>query len=258
MKTIISAVAIAALIATPAWAASKGAKALPTPPQDPSWTGCYVDAGYGYGLFNQTQHTETFPGLAPTTSGDSEDGGRGWLGRIGGGCDYQLTGDLSHWVVGAFGDYDVMGLKGTDSLQNVGTGGGVGPPTIASEKENDAWYIGGRIGYLVTPALLSYFDAGYTETTFGQQSLSVLATGASAGAFLPSTTYHGWFAGGGLEYALNFSWLPIHGLFWRNEYRFASYDSKDPQVLGPGALPGYAQHATPYVETITSSIVWRF
>jgi outer membrane immunogenic protein len=177
---------------------------------------------------------------------------------MGAGCDYQLTGSLTNWVVGAFGDYDIMGLEGTDGLQNVGTGGGVGAPTFASEKENNAWYVGGRIGYLLTPALMTYFNGGYTETRFAPQNFSFLATGLPTSAFLSSTTYHGWFIGGGLEYALNFSWLPIHGLFWRNEYRFASYNSMDIQVLGPGALPGYAQHTTPSVQTVTSSLVWRF
>ena len=32
----------------------------------------------------------------------------------------------------------------------------------------------------------------------------------------------GWFLGGGTEYALNMDWIPIHGLFWRTEYRYAS------------------------------------
>jgi outer membrane immunogenic protein len=265
MKCFMSALAVAVLISTPVWAANRGANQSPNrtanaplAPQAPAWTGCYVDAGVGYGLFNQKQHTETFPGLAPTTAGDFEDGGSGWLGRMGAGCDYQLTGSLTNWVVGAFGDYDIMGLQGTDGLQNVGTGGGVGAPTFASEKENNAWYVGGRIGYLLTPALMTYFNGGYTETRFAPQNFSFLATGLPTSAFLSSTTYHGWFIGGGLEYALNFSWLPIHGLFWRNEYRFASYNSMDIQVLGPGALPGYAQHTTPSVQTVTSSLVWRF
>jgi len=256
MKYIMPALAVAAFV-SPVWAADMALKA-PVAPAPPGWTGCYIDAGAGYGWFNQSQHTETFPGLVPTTFADTQDGGRGWLGRFGGGCDYQLTGGLSNFVIGAFGDYDVMGLNGANTLQSVGVGGTVGAPAVASETENNAWYVGGRIGYLVSPALLAYVDGGYTQTTFGQQNYTLLATGLPANAFLLSTTYHGWFAGGGLEYALNFSWLPIQGLFWRTEYRFAGYNSMDPQVLGAGASPGYAQHSTPYVQTATSSLIWRF
>jgi outer membrane immunogenic protein len=255
VKSIIPALAIAGLVSAPVWAADMAVKA---PPPAPTWTGCYADAGAGYGFFDQSQYTETFPGLVQTTTINTEDSGRGWLGRFGVGCDYQLTGGLSNWVVGAFGDYDVMGLKGTDTLQAVGIGGGVAAPSAAAEREDSAWYVGGRIGYLVTPALLSYLDGGYTETKFEQQNFFLLATGASTNAFVPSTTYHGWFVGGGVEYALNFAWLPVRGLFWRTEYRFASYNSRDPQVLGPGALPGYAQHSTPYVQTAATSLVWRF
>ena len=37
------------------------------------------------------------------------DGGRGWLGRVGGGCDYQFW---QKFVVGALADYDFASLKG--------------------------------------------------------------------------------------------------------------------------------------------------
>ena len=123
-------------------------------------------------MWNQDQHTETIPALAATTSGNTTDGGRGWLARFGGGCDYQFGGGLSNWVVGAFGDYDWMDLKGTNNLANVGLGGGFGAPNAAAEKEQGAWYAGARIGYLVTPALLSYFDGGYTQTGSTSRTLS--------------------------------------------------------------------------------------
>lgn len=253
VRGTLSALAVCALFCGPVWAA----KAPPPAPPPSTWTGCYINAGAGYGFSQQDQHTETFPGLVQTTASDTQDSSRGWLGRFGGGCDFDPAGGLSNWVVGVFGDYDVMDLKGTNTLQQVGVGGGVGPPEAAPEKENSAWYAGGRIGYLVTPTLLSYVNGGYTQTRFGQQNFNFLV-GGPVGGFLPGTTYHGWFAGGGVEYALNFSWLPFRGLFWRTEYRFASYDAMDPQVLGPGAFPGYAQHSTPYVQTVASSLVWRF
>jgi outer membrane immunogenic protein len=223
-----------------------------------TYTGCYLDVGAGYGMWNQDQLTETFPGLVPNTVATTTDGGRGWLGRFGGGCDYQLGGDLSNWVVGAFGDYDVMNIKGTNNLANVGAGGAFGPNGFAPEKERNAWYVGGRLGYLVTPALLTYASAGYTQTSFNQQNMTFLNGFGPLNAFLPATTYQGWFVGGGTEYAMNFSWLPAQGLFWRNEYRFASYGAKDLPLLGPGAGVGFGQHTTPSVQTITTSLVWKF
>ena len=241
-----------------AMAADLPMKAAPVAVAAPvaSWTGCYIDAGAGYGMYTQTQHTETFPGLAQTSVSDTLDGGKGWLGRFGAGCDYQFTGSLSRWVIGAFGDYDVMSLRGTDNFQNIGLGGVFGAPTWASEKESNAWSIGGRVGYLVTPALLTYVDVGYTQTHFDQQSFTFLNTGVTANALLPGATYHGWFAGGGTEYALDFA--SIRGLFWRNEYRYSSYSSKDLPTFGVGAAPGFAQRTMPYVQTVTSSLVWKF
>jgi outer membrane immunogenic protein len=242
-----------------ALAADMPMKARPAPlPPAPTWTGCYIDGGWGYGFWNQDQHTETFPGLVSTSFAETRDGGRGWLGRVGGGCDYQLTGAgfFSNFTIGAFGDYDWMDLKGTNNFHNIGVGGVFGPPAFAFEKESSAWYVGGRVGYVVFPSLLGFVSAGYTETHFNGQSFTFLNTGVPTGAFLPSATYRGWFVGGGEEYALNF--LSLRGLFWKTEYRFAQYDSKDLVTFGPGATPGFAQHTAPTVQTITSSLVWRF
>jgi outer membrane immunogenic protein len=71
---------------------------------------CYVNGGVGYGL-NNLDH------FAASTSGakrDETSGGRGRLGRFGGGCDYQFSpaSGWGNWVVGAFADYDFMDLHG--------------------------------------------------------------------------------------------------------------------------------------------------
>ncbi len=241
-------------------------KAPPPPP--PTWTGCYIDGGVGYGMWNQDHYAETFPG-PPFTQLDlsSTTGGRGWLGRLGAGCDYQFSAFNSNYVIGAFGDYDFMGLSGNyDDPFNFVTG---------KENESGAWAVGARIGYLVTPTLLAYFDGGYTQTRFDQVNLfnsGTPGTGSgapsgSAGAYLPATTYNGWFLGGGTEYA--FTWLPIRGLFWRTEYRFSSFEAKDLPYLvsSSGALvdlcleepsPGCGQHVQKYLQTVTTSLVWRF
>jgi outer membrane immunogenic protein len=219
------------------------------------WTGCYIDGGFGYGMWNQDYSIQST--ITGTASNTSTGGGRGWMGLFGAGCDYQFSlGSLGNWVVGAFGDYDPMNLTGTNQPQTVLIGA-LGSLS-GNVKESSAWYAGGRIGFLVTPALLTYFEGGYTETRFDQVSFS-LPSGVIFD-MLPAQTYRGWFLGGGTEYDLNFSWLPIRGLFWRNEYRFASYDTATlPIVLTTTGLPtDVAEHVTPYVQTATSSLVWRF
>ena len=248
----------AVLLAAPLGAASAAdmgvaMKAPPPPPPAVSWTGCYVDAGYGYGLWDQNQYEESYPGLV-RMSANVDSGGKGWLGRFGGGCDYQLSGGLSNWVIGAFADYDFMDIHGQMSPGDT--------IYIGNEQESGAWYAGGRIGYLVTPSLMTYFDGGYTETRYDAVNLGALPVpvpAGFAGETLPAHTYHGWFIGGGTEYALNFSFLPIHGLFWRNEYRYSSYDAVDlPLLPDPGGVAGLGMNSEKYVQTITSSLVWRF
>lgn len=228
---------------------------LASPPAYP-WTGCYVDGGFGYGFWNEDFNIQsTITGASTSTS---TGGGRGWMGLVGGGCDYQFSlGSLGSWVIGAFGDYDPMDLKGTNQPQTA-TIGALGSLS-GDVKESSAWYVGGRIGYLVTPALLTYFDGGYTQARFDQVNFSFMPGGVAL-EMLPANTYQGWFLGGGTEYALNFSWLPIRGLFWRNEYRFASYNTATQTIVASttGLPTDVAEHISPYVQTITSALVWRF
>lgn len=244
----VSAMLLAAPLAASAADMRMPLKA-PLPPPVVSWTGCYIDGGWGYGMSNldQSDNVLTAPGFVPA-SGTYTIGGRGWLGRIGAGCDYQFP--SSRWVVGVFGDYDFMNIHGNFDPGDFASAG--------NYKETGAWYAGGRIGYLVTPSLLTYTSGGWTETRFGQGNFGPLVPGGSS-VSIPAHTYHGWFLGGGTEYALNFDWLPIHGLFWRNEYRFAEYQTANlPITFATGVPTGNGENIRPFVQTITSSLVWRF
>jgi outer membrane immunogenic protein len=240
-------------------------KAPPPPPPAPTWTGCDINAGGGYGMWNQ-DHSVTGPfgpgGTPATTVTSTTDGGRGWLGRFGGGCDYQFSmGGFGNFVVGAFGDFDVMSLRGSLSPSEIfpATGPGISPIT-SNVKENDAVYAGARLGYLVSPTFLAYFDGGWTQTRFTQTGEFQTATGTPINFGYPNFTTSGWFIGSGYEYAFNFSWFPIQGVFWRTEYRFAEYNTRNLSEanLTTGVLDGNVLRTTPFVQTITSSLVWRF
>src|SRR5215467_14510290 len=114
-KLLLAAVALVALAAGPAAAADLGRKApayIPPPaPPPPTFTGCYVNGGAGYGLWNIDHFSN--PSIDGDFTSETTSGGRGWLGTVGGGCDYQFgygSGFWSNWVVGAFADYDFMDL----------------------------------------------------------------------------------------------------------------------------------------------------
>jgi outer membrane immunogenic protein len=228
-------------------------KAPPMAPPAATWTGCYADAGAGYGFFN-LQHEGTPDGgglLFPTPTSNAA--GEGWLGRFGGGCDVQLGSiGWSNIVVGAFGDYDVSSLQG----QFIGAYSPFfGATFFGTAKESSAWAVGGRIGYLATPTLLAFFDGGYTGANFDQINLNTFFGGPTGTGFL-AQTYQGWFIGGGTEYALNFLWP---GLFWRNEYRYASYNQITAVGQTFGVGPNFInENMKPTVQTVTTSLVFRF
>jgi len=230
MQRFLLGTAAALAVTGSAMAADMPVKAPPVtrapPVQVYNWTGCYVNGGGGYGMFNQDL---TFEGDKVTQ------GGRGWFGTVGGGCDLQIA---SNWVFGAFGDYDFSGLKGDSVL-----GGG-------RDKETSAWAVGARLGYTLTPNILAYANAGYTQARFagikgilGDPDLSI-----------GSHTYSGWFVGGGYEYRLD--WFP--GLFWRTEYRYAQYGKDNLAILDVGVPTGDTITSEKFVQTIRSELVWRF
>jgi opacity protein-like surface antigen len=265
-RQLIAGFALGLVAIVPATAADMRAAPILTkaPMMAPafSWTGCYLDAGAGYGMWNQDHSTTTgfTLGGVPTpnvTTEENTGGGRGWLGRFGAGCDYQLGGGFSNFVIGVFGDYDVMSLKGSMSPLLIN-----GSALLADEKESAAWAVGGRIGYVIAPSVLTYVNGGWTETRFDQMNVRNSLGLSTTGAF-PEHTYKGWFIGSGFEY--NFTWLPIPGLFLRSEYRYATYQKDDLPEFdvvtgGPTGNFGFGNvlHASKQVQTVTTSLVWRF
>jgi outer membrane immunogenic protein len=260
-KLLLAAVSLVVLAAGPAVAADLGRKApayIPPPaPPAPSFTGCYVNGGGGYGLWN-IDHFGEEDGFGTLTT-ETTSGGRGWLGRVGGGCDYQFgggTGFWSNWVVGAFADYDFMDLHKNfqSSFDPFG-------PMAGEEKESNAWAVGGRIGYMVTPNVFTYWNGGYTQSRFDQINLSTTFAPFAPIASIGAHTYNGWFIGGGTEIALSGLFgLPLpNGLFWRSEYRYSSFSSADLEIVDTTAVPtGFSEHMKPNVQTITTSLVYKF
>ena len=241
-------------------AADMAVKAAPraAPPVAVSnFTGCYIDGGVNYHVWND-DHSMTGPfgvGGALATTVGTTDGGRGWGGQIGGGCDYQFAGN---WVLGVFGDYNFISASGSNSPSELITVPGVGTsPITARIKQTDAYYVGGRIGYVALPNLLTYFEGGWSGTRFSQAPEQLTATGQFIGFAYPNfRSNSGWFVGGGTEYAL--PWF--HGLYWRSEYRYAEYRVNDIAEFSTTtlALTGNVLHQKIVDQTVTTGLVWKF
>jgi outer membrane immunogenic protein len=212
----------------------------PAPIATYNWTGCYVGAGGGYGMWNQdTTILDTgIPDSLQTTSG-----GQGWFGTVQVGCDYQVA---SAFVIGAFADYDFASIKGDF--------GGF-PGLVGEEKLKSSWAAGGRIGYLplAAPHLMVFVSGGYTQARFDAINLIELDGDPTTFAF-SKHTYAGWFIGSGYEYAL--AWFP--GLTWKTEYRFADYGKENVLFTDGGAATNFSMDSHKYVHTVRSELVWRF
>jgi outer membrane immunogenic protein len=253
MRLFVAALT-AGLLATPVMAADMPVKApiLKAPPMAVyNWTGCYIGAGAGYGMWNQDNFLETDPG-GVALSLNSTAGGRGWFGTATLGCDYQIS---SSFVIGAYGDYDFGDIKGDLAIPDSFHGG----MSVGNESEKWAWSIGGRIGYLVSPTFLTYVSGGYTQAHFD----SINFTGATF-PFAPSLvnigshTYNkGWFIGSGFDYSISF--LPA-GFYLRSEYRYSTYDADDLPLtfVAIGGPTGEVLDAKKRVQTVRTELIYRF
>jgi outer membrane immunogenic protein len=108
--------------------------------------------------------------------------------------------------------------------------------------------IGARVGFLVTPQILTFVDGGWTPTRFGNVNFP------RGRISLPEQTFNGGFIDGGTEVAVPAVW----GLYWRNEYRLSSYRAKDLQFSVNGMPIVFFDHQSATVQTITTALVWKF
>lgn len=251
---MVRSLLIAALM-TPAVFGSARAADLPMPepvykaPPPPvfSWTGCYIGAGGGYGMWNQDGFVTV--GGVPLTASETG-GGAGWFGQGQFGCDYQFTAPI--WnvtaVVGAFGDYEAGSLTGNASTI---------PGLVGNERESAAWAAGARLGALVSPRVLAYVDGGWSQANFDSFNYSTaIAGGGATGISLAAQTYNGWFVGSGFEYA--FDWLPVRGLFLKTEYRYGQYGRASVPLTGPVGAGSAALDSLKSNQMVSTELVWRF
>jgi outer membrane immunogenic protein len=216
-----------------------------------SWTGFYLNAGGGYGMWQADSQILTVAGACAACLNQSL-GGKGYIGTGGGGFDYQVGGlNLGNWnpqiVIGVFGDYNFESLSG--SIQNP-----LGPVS-GTLRETSAWAGGARIGLVWSPQLFSYMNGGVTGTHFGGATLDSVTTGAATDT-TPAFSKIGWFLGGGAETTLS-PLLPT-GFFLRSEYRYSYFGSTSVTESTVAGAPVDLITFHPTVQTLTTSLVYKF
>jgi outer membrane immunogenic protein len=218
----------------------------------PNWTGFYVFGGAGGGIWDAENGAERSGFLSGTPVGrDQHVGGHGAFGTVGAGYDWQLGGS---WVTGVFADGMFGSLKGsiTDSINFNELEG--------TEKLRDTWAIGARAGYLVAPNVLSYVNAGYTRSNWSGASLTDFFGWTAGGDASTTPSFHrdGFFVGGGVENSLNIFGISAPGWNMKTEYRAAYFGrSSLPESFDDGFL-GSTITFKPWVQTISTSLVYRF
>ena len=255
-KKIVLALTTVAAFTAPALAADLGARPYTKAPVPVApvynWTGFYIFGGGGGGLWAADSNSQTFPGAPVALSRDQRLGGSGWFGTVGIGYDWQFGGN---WVAGLFGDGQFGDIRGslTDSFNFV----------EGREKLRTSYAAGARVGYLVAPQVLSYVNGGYSGSEWSGTSLSSL--GPAGGPTLATTNSFrrdGFFVGGGVENNLDIFGIAAPGWFMKTEYRSAFYERISlPTRFTPafgGGFTGEAITFKPWVQTISTSLVYRF
>jgi outer membrane immunogenic protein len=263
MKKLVVALTAMAAFTGSALAADLGARPYTKAPVPMApvynWTGFYIFGGGGGGLWNadsNVQSTGVGGGFGPAGTAINRDqrlGGSGWFGTVGIGYDWQFGG---RWVAGIFGDGQFGDIRGSLSDPFVATEG--------REKLRTSYAAGARLGYLVAPQVLSYVNAGYSGSEWsGTTQTTLAAVGGPAFTTTPSFRRDGWFIGGGVENNLDIFGISAPGWFMKTEYRSAFYDRISlPETFAPGTglvgLTGTATTFKPWVQTISTSLVYRF
>ena len=158
------------------------------------------------------------------------------------------------------GDYSFSGIKGNYSFNC--PDGCVGPTGYTGKLSNDySWAVGGRIGFVALPGLLTYFNGGYTQGHF--KGVNYL-DGATAGSLVLHRIVKLGTAGSSAA-APNIRSHQIWGLFWKNEVRFSEFDNKTAAnvclVAGTCGAAGTIHSldtSKVFVQAATTELVYRF
>jgi outer membrane immunogenic protein len=250
MKKLALAFVAATVLSAPALAADMAPRYSKAPMMAPvaNWTGFYIFGGAGGGLWAADTDTRVTATGAPLTVNRTQ-GGSGWFGTVGLGYDWQFNGP---WVVGLLADGQFGSIRGTVTDPVFGVQG--------TERMQDAWAAGARLGYLVAPNVLSYVNGGYSGSHWSGTNLISSFSGLPVGAHTNSFNRNGWFIGGGVENNLNIFGINAPGWFMKTEYRSAYYGRQSLAGLvdGTNAPIGVSVNFRPWVQTVSTSLVYRF
>lgn len=172
-----------------------------------SWTQFYVGAGLGFDFTSGRSVATAIGGPSATIDG-LQGADLGLSAFVG--ADVQISRNI---VLGVFADWDWAHQNTALSLDD-GAGNVV---NLSLPSLDRGWTVGGRAGVLVTPDVLLYGLAGYSEMKINNWSATGLFGGPAVALLQqPSYTSHGYSVGAGVEYRLS------NNVALRSEYRYVA------------------------------------
>jgi len=242
MKLVLGSLSAAALLcsmAGTAYADGPFGSLKDTAPviEQPTWSGVYFGAGWGYG-HNRSKNNYRDNSGDPDSSSSRTEHADGGLVSLLYGADRQI-GD--RFVVGIFGDIDLSDItRGNRDEHN------------ALEIDR-AWAIGARAGFLLNSRTLIFATAGYTQAHFDNDGWWDIDPPSSPGTTLRgrgSRTFGGYFVGGGVESRLT------DNFFLRGEVRYSDFAGR---VTNSGNFEGadYVDSEVPSLLTARASLVYK-
>ena len=215
MKKFVAALFTVALSAASASAADMAARYTKAPLVAPiyNWTGFYVvlNAGGAWNESNVTTSTVFSPvGYFNPTSvpaialaGNQNINKSGFTGGVTAGYNWQIN----NAMLGVETDFNYFGIKGSSTRTAVYPCCVAHTFTVNSSESTDwLWTLRGRVGFLVTPALLLYGTGGLAVADLKASYLFTDTFAAASESASISSTRYGWTAGVGGEYALLNGW----------------------------------------------------
>jgi outer membrane immunogenic protein len=203
---------------------------IPASAYGPVWTGVYVGAAFGVDTLLDRANVSAGNGSALNFDGLA---GRGPLGSIYGGVDYQI---IPKALVGVLAEVSYGGLDSNTAAALPGASA-----TFSSHADL-SWAALFRAGVLPRPSTLLYVVGGYAGQNL--QTNATAQVGNAFANFSQSTTFNGWTVGAGIESKLQGGWST------KLEYRYSQY--------GQQTLPGTMISLSPSTQAIRLGLAYKF
>lgn len=232
----------------------------------PSWTGFHLGIGGGAG-YNTYDAESVFDkdffdeGGSPRHLSIKADDLGAWhgFGTVEVGFDYQF--DNSQFLIGILANYDFNGDSSADAESFTFEDDGNFSESAIEAELGDAWFLGGRLGFVMNENTLLYGLGGYTWVKGKVEAFHELVEDGneSAALFDDDDNVDGWTIGAGIEHLLTES-LSLkleyrHDFLDNIEWDGFAFDPNEGEINEDNRHYGKVDFSR---DTVRAVLSWRF